>query len=307
MSKSSGAVYIAGGRVQISGTSSVTSAANYLEDTAHINADTGTFILGVRNDSQTTRTTSDGDYSSISVDSVGRVGISDLGGAISIDDNGSSISVDDNGISLTVDSAQLPTNLTASGNFKVAISEGNTAVTMFNEDAPHSSGDLGILMLGVRNDSGTALTTTNLDYSPLAVDSTGYLKVNINSIPPSVSTTDSISAKLATDSIMSGTASLTPGFAIISGTAGGVITLVAAQSTKKIRVLSYAISCGTNTTASFRSGTVTDVTGTFFFGPQGGAVIDFSPIGHFETAAGSALTLNYSAGTIGGHLAYIAI
>ncbi len=49
----------------------------------------------------------------------------------------------------------------------------------YAEDSPHTSGDYGTLLLAVRNDSDNDLTTTDLDYSPLGVDSTGRLRVRI--------------------------------------------------------------------------------------------------------------------------------
>lgn len=47
------------------------------------------------------------------------------------------------------------------------------------EDSGHSSGDPGVMMFAVRNDSDASLCGTSLDYTPLQVDSNGYLKVNI--------------------------------------------------------------------------------------------------------------------------------
>lgn len=41
------------------------------------------------------------------------------------------------------------------------------------EDAGHSSGDTGVFMLGVRNDANAAFSGTDLDYTPVAVDSAG--------------------------------------------------------------------------------------------------------------------------------------
>ena len=45
------------------------------------------------------------------------------------------------------------------------------------EDAGHTTGDTGVMMLGVRNDAMAALTTTDLDYSPLATDPSGRMLV----------------------------------------------------------------------------------------------------------------------------------
>jgi hypothetical protein len=46
------------------------------------------------------------------------------------------------------------------------------------EDAGHTSGDVGIEILAVRNDAEAVLTSTDLDYSPVAVDSSGRLIVS---------------------------------------------------------------------------------------------------------------------------------
>lgn len=46
------------------------------------------------------------------------------------------------------------------------------------EDAAHASGDTGVMALGVRQDADAALGADG-DYTPLQVDSNGYLKVNI--------------------------------------------------------------------------------------------------------------------------------
>lgn len=66
----------------------------YTEDDASAGGETGTVLLGIRNDSATAKTSANGDFSAIATDSAGRVGIADLGGAISVDDNGSSLTVD---------------------------------------------------------------------------------------------------------------------------------------------------------------------------------------------------------------------
>lgn len=52
---------------------SVTPVTAFAEDTAHVTADKGDFILAVRNDTLLTPTNTDGDYSQISVDKRGRI------------------------------------------------------------------------------------------------------------------------------------------------------------------------------------------------------------------------------------------
>lgn len=48
------------------------------------------------------------------------------------------------------------------------------------EDAPHVSGDQGIMALAVRNDGGAALAGTNGDYVPVTTDSSGALWVRLS-------------------------------------------------------------------------------------------------------------------------------
>lgn len=48
------------------------------------------------------------------------------------------------------------------------------------EDAGHTTGDTGVMILGVRNDNGAALVNTDLDYAPIATDSAGMQKVRLD-------------------------------------------------------------------------------------------------------------------------------
>lgn len=52
------------------------------------------------------------------------------------------------------------------------------SLTEYPEDSPHVSGDEGVFILAVRNDSLVPLTSTDGDYSPIAVDSSGRLVVS---------------------------------------------------------------------------------------------------------------------------------
>lgn len=48
------------------------------------------------------------------------------------------------------------------------------------EDGAHTSGDVGVMVLGVRNDSSVARSGTDGDYTPVAVDSVGRVLVAIS-------------------------------------------------------------------------------------------------------------------------------
>lgn len=106
-----------------------------------------------------------------------------------------------------------------------------------------------------------------------------------------------------TSRIRVGGTDLTPKFAVISASASGDTPIVAAVTGKKIRVLSYMVSKSDAVNMKFRSGT-TDITGLLY----NGAAPSFSPVGHFETAAGAALNINLSgAVAVGGHLVYVEV
>jgi len=180
----------------VSGT--ITASEAKAEDSVAASADSGIPILAVRNDAAASKTSADGDYSMLATDAAGRVGIADLGGSISVDDNAGSLTVDapvatpvfvrlsdgaaaitalpvtDNGGSLTVDGTVAATQ---SGTWTVGLTNDSTKL----EDAAAASGDRGMYMLGVRNDTNTVTTSADGDYSQLSTDSAGRLKVTLRS------------------------------------------------------------------------------------------------------------------------------
>jgi hypothetical protein len=79
-------------------------------------------------------------------------------------------------------------NGVAAGALRVSVASDSTGVllpgtgaTNFGkaEDAAHTSGDVGVMMLGVRNDAGTVLAGTTGDYIPFSFDANGYVRVNV--------------------------------------------------------------------------------------------------------------------------------
>lgn len=84
-----------------------------------------------------------------------------------VDGSGNVIAATSNALNVHLDSGVT----VLSGNF--------TDASDHAEDAAHVSGDIGSFILGVRNDSlGTTFTSTNGDYSPIAVSSTGVVRVD---------------------------------------------------------------------------------------------------------------------------------
>lgn len=146
-------------------------------------------------------------------DSTGVLSVDDNGSTLSVDDGGSTVSVDDGGSSLTVDNAALSvtgggveasalrvtlasdstgvlsvddngSSLTVDGT--VAVSSITTAVVPGTgatnlgkaEDAAHSSGDVGVMALAVRQSSQADFGADG-DYVPFSVDDDGGLRVSI--------------------------------------------------------------------------------------------------------------------------------
>lgn len=84
-----------------------------------------------------------------------------------VGDNGGSLTVDNGGTFVTQENGAALTALQLIDNIVLA------------EDAVHGSGDPGVQALAVRKDSGAAIAGTDGDYSPLQVDSSGNLRVNV--------------------------------------------------------------------------------------------------------------------------------
>jgi hypothetical protein len=101
----------------------------------------------------------------------------------------------------------------------------------------------------------------------------------------------------------------TPLFAAISVAAAGDNTLVAADATKKIKVLQYTIVADGTVAATFKSGAATALTGALPLVVNSGVASPFVAPGHghlLETAVNQALVLNLSAAIgVRGHLTYI--
>jgi len=98
-------------------------------------------------------------------------------------------------------------------------------------------------------------------------------------------------------------------YAAIDAATSGDNTLVAAVEGKKIRVLDYVFIAAGTVNVRFESGASgTALTGQMNFIANTGVAPGFTPIGHFETAAGALLNLELSgAVSVDGHLAYIEV
>ena len=102
---------------------------------------------------------------------------------------------------------------------------------------------------------------------------------------------------------------LTPKFATIAASSSGNNTIVAAVTSKKIRVVAAAFISNGTVNAKFQSGAGgTDLTGLFYMVANTGAVLPYNPVGWFETAVTTLLNLNLSgAVAVGGCIAYVEV
>lgn len=189
------------------------------------------------------------DGSATDVSDTNPLPIDDAGGSITVDGTVTADAgtgpwpVTDNGGSLTVDgsvtvsgtvTANAGTNLNTSA---LALESGGNLATLSAlskaEDAAHNSGDTGIQALAVRNDSDTSLCGTTGDYTPLQVDSSGYLKVNIKAGAGSGGTASTDDAAFT-----AGSGSGTPimGFATSDTVDAGDVGVLAMDTARNLKV-----------------------------------------------------------------------
>lgn len=126
--------------------------------------------------------------------------------------------------------------------------------------------------------------------------------------------TDQITLSVAADTAKlangaSGTY-LTPKFQKITASLSGATTVVAAVTSKKIRVLAWDVVVNAAVNFKWQSHvTPTDITGLYYMAGQGNGVArGYNPLGYFETIAGEALDINLSgAVAVGGVLTYVEV
>jgi hypothetical protein len=93
-------------------------------------------------------------------------------------------------------------------------------------------------------------------------------------------------------------------YAKIDCSSSGANQIVAAVTSKHIRVLSFLISASAAVNGKWQSAS-TDITGLIYMDAKGGATGDAQD-GLFETASGEALNLNLSGSVaVGGYVAYV--
>lgn len=199
-----------------------------------------------------------------------------------------------------VDTITNPVNSAQSGAWTVSITGTLPAWTgALNlgkaEDAAHTTGDVGVMSLGVRRDTLSTTVNADGDYHPILFDSSGRLYV--------------ASTKNA-DVVSSGGSTSTVKRVKVSATVGTDFAVVAAVTSKKIRVLGIIVSSGGNSGVTFTSkpaGAGTAISSLISVGANDPTVLPVSEFGWFETAAGEGLSVTVATTTADISVVYIEV
>lgn len=201
------------------------------EDAAHSSADVGVFCLAVRSDTATVTSGTDGDYSAFIVDASGRLHVNvgaftpgTAAGSLGKAEDAAHTSGDTGVFFLAVRSDTAAATGTTDGDYVALITNSTghlwttvntivpgTGATHLGkaEDAAHTSGDVGVMMLSVRQDAAAALAGTDADYQPLITDSAGRLHTRAKNDGPAWTTVNGASGAAVTSADASATVSVT--------------------------------------------------------------------------------------------------
>ncbi|MHA1949699.1 MAG: hypothetical protein ACW987_07490 [Candidatus Thorarchaeota archaeon] len=156
---------------------SINLSSEYAEDSVHTTADTGQFVLAVRNDAGTALAGTDGDYIPFTTDSSGALRVT--GGTTAYAEDSVHTTGDSGNFVLAVrndtlaslvdtDGDYAPFQVDALGALYVNV-DSISLSSEYAEDSIHTNGDIGQFVLAVRNDADTALAADG-DYTPLQTD-----------------------------------------------------------------------------------------------------------------------------------------
>jgi hypothetical protein len=175
------------------------------------------------------------------------------------------------------------------GSWAVTVSDGGGSITV--------DGTVAIF--------GTVAVTDNS--SSLTVDNNGTFATQAT-LQAGTALVGKVSQAPDTSTVYNGTTALTPKFAAISASNSGDNTVVAAVTSKKIRVLRWRLSANGDVNAKWKSATAGDITGLSYLTQYASAGGAYCPVGLFETTSGEALVLNLSgAVAVGGELTYLEV
>jgi hypothetical protein len=161
------------GSLRVSGSSGTT---QYTEDGASAGAEALCLMGAVRRDTPASSSGTDGDYSTVNVSAAGRVwtsaNIDQINGVTPLMGNGAS-GTGAQRVTIANDSTGILAAVTNVATIGTSVTPGTSAAHLGKaEDAAHTTGDVGVMALGVRADT-LASTAANGDYVPFLTDSVG--------------------------------------------------------------------------------------------------------------------------------------
>lgn len=187
------------------------------EDAAHSSGDTGVMLLAVREATvaDLSAGATDGDYEPLQVSAAGRLWVSaTVDAALPAGTNAIGKLAANSGVTIgaiEIAAAQTLATVTNVATIGTSVTPGTAAGNLGKaEDAAHSSGDTGVMLLAVREATATDLSAgaTDGDYEPLQVNASGRLWASanidqINAVTPLMGTgntgTGSLRVTIATD------------------------------------------------------------------------------------------------------------
>lgn len=176
------------------------------EDSPAATGDTGVVMLAQRHDAFTSTVSANEDYSTLHVNSIGQLKVTDS----SMTDGNQITGIYDpvaTGLTANVfnsDPSSFESGLVVRPIPNTSIDTpitGTVAVTQVvpgtlgtqlgkAEDSAHSTGHTGVFVLGVQNSAGGSMVSADGDYSPFQMDSVGSLRVTNTSITPGTGATN---------------------------------------------------------------------------------------------------------------------
>jgi len=236
---------------------------------------------------------------------------------VAVTDNSGSLTVDDGGSSLTVDGTVAATQ---SGSWTVTANAGTGTLTTTNSSigtggsaAPTAATQIGAKVstnMQVLTGTNTAPGFYALHCDVRAFGGTIGQTIASLSMPVAIASDQSvIPTSQDSATLYAGTTALTPKFAVISASSSGDTSVIAAVTSKKIRVIRYSLSANGNVSAYFRSGAGgTAISGVKYMTQYGGAGGTYCPQGIFETGSNTALVINLNGAiAVSGEITYLEV
>lgn len=221
----------------------------FAEDAAHVSGDKGVMALAVRKDTQASTCGTDGDYGALVLNATGALytdvtkvvpgtGATNLGKAEDAAHTSGDVGVmalavrnDTAGTLAGTDGDYAPPQLDSAGNLRVAVIGTGATNIGKAEDAAHTTGDVGVMAMGVVKPTQVGTSSTTDDYAALTLDSVGRLKTSeIPKAADGVSTARNLGATATGQVLVAAPATL---FSIsyTNGDSGGIFLKVYDKAT----------------------------------------------------------------------------